>query len=72
MEILPINQFDREHTIHDLLKNIDCERLHGALSQILNGAVRVVDLDGDVVFGDHELSPDPGSKLSRIALTVQL
>jgi signal transduction histidine kinase len=68
LEILPFDQFDREYTIHDLLKNIDCSKLHSALTKLLNGPVRLLDPGGGVVFGDSEL--DSGAM--RAPLTVQL
>jgi len=68
LEILPVNSFDCENDIHQLLKNIDGNKVHDSLVKLLNGAVRVVDLKGNVVLGDHEM--EQISK--RVALTVQI
>lgn len=68
MEILPVAHFDREYTIQELLKNVDCKKLYKSLSEILSGEFRIIDLNGEVVLGDDEL----GSELHRVTLTIQL
>ncbi len=68
METLPLRQFDRDYDIHELLKSIDGDNLYENLSLILHGQVRLLDLDGGLVFGEIT----PGAEVQRCEIITQL
>jgi signal transduction histidine kinase len=56
-EALPLPEFDRDLTLDDLLAGINQDRLHDALSGVLDQSVCLLDMSDNIVFGNKPELP---------------
>lgn len=68
MHIIPVDSFDREHSLRDLLKGLDDARLTNALRRMLGEDARLVDVAGKTMLGADESTVER----RRVAVTVEL
>ncbi|MFT5451215.1 MAG: two-component system NtrC family sensor kinase [Enterobacterales bacterium] len=68
MKIIPLDSFDREKSLTELLQGVDINKLKYALKELFGGMVRLSNAAGKVVFGEDETDKYE----FRTALSIEL